>query len=658
MMDMLKFDILASSRAGPAFDGLRTDLTKTKGMLAEVTVAANRTSKSMGGIGGALSGHGTRNIALQLSQVGQQTMATGDFMRALAIQLPDMALGFGTLGIAAGVAAGALLPLIGNMAGAGDGAENLDEALGDLSSALGDYKSSLDLAKGSTADLVSEFGAASPALRQALTDLAALGKIEVHKQIDEAAESLDNLATGTSWWDDRSAQSAAQDFLGLKSINKSARAAGAQFAHNLDLLRSTADTGQRLQLAIDIRQQLMDATGGFQNMTGEQETFAKGLAFVIRDLSTFEVVVDDADDGINRMVGSMSDLVAATDKAVDAAMGLLSNSEIGVVRARLQLELRDDPVELAGQLAAVSFDAGVDQSLPLDNDQQEAIQAARRERIQNAREEAELVQLLRSTREKERAALQPPGGGGRGVDQHQREAARIIESTRTAAERYADELGDLNELRDMGYLSELQHARAVDELQDALRDAESGASQFGSAFKSAFLDFADGATTAKDAADNLLGSLSNLLLNKAFDSFVAPGLDGLFDALIPGSGEGGGTSPLNSVMAAVSGARAGGGPVDGGKSYVVGERGPEIFTPGVTGSIAPNSAIATAAPAPVVNMPITIHNEASNQVGVDVDRSSDGIRVFIRQQVRGMIGSGEMDQPMSRFGVRPMARGR
>jgi phage-related minor tail protein len=29
----------------------------------------------------------------------------------------------------------------------------------------------------------------------------------------------------------------------------------------------------------------------------------------------------------------------------------------------------------------------------------------------------------------------------------------------------------------------------------------------------------------------------------------------------------------------------------GGRSYVVGERGPELFTPGRTGSIAPNSAI-------------------------------------------------------------------
>jgi len=37
--------------------------------------------------------------------------------------------------------------------------------------------------------------------------------------------------------------------------------------------------------------------------------------------------------------------------------------------------------------------------------------------------------------------------------------------------------------------------------------------------------------------------------------------------------------------------RANGGPVTGGKSYVVGERGPEMFTPGVSGMVTPNHAL-------------------------------------------------------------------
>jgi len=37
--------------------------------------------------------------------------------------------------------------------------------------------------------------------------------------------------------------------------------------------------------------------------------------------------------------------------------------------------------------------------------------------------------------------------------------------------------------------------------------------------------------------------------------------------------------------------RANGGPVAGGSTYLVGERGPELFTPGTSGSITPNSAL-------------------------------------------------------------------
>lgn len=56
-----------------------------------------------------LNSYSTRMMAMQFSQVGQQTMVTGDFVQALAIQLPDLALGFGTVGIAGGVLAGFLM---------------------------------------------------------------------------------------------------------------------------------------------------------------------------------------------------------------------------------------------------------------------------------------------------------------------------------------------------------------------------------------------------------------------------------------------------------------------------------------------------------------------------------------------------------------------
>lgn len=68
--------------------------------------------------------------------------------------------------------------------------------------------------------------------------------------------------------------------------------------------------------------------------------------------------------------------------------------------------------------------------------------------------------------------------------------------------------------------------------------------------------------------------------------------------------------PIESVIAQLasslfqlSGARAGGGPVDAGLAYLVGERGPELFVPQTSGSIVPNGAMAgSARPQIVMNV--------------------------------------------------------
>lgn len=45
---------------------------------------------------------------------------------------------------------------------------------------------------------------------------------------------------------------------------------------------------------------------------------------------------------------------------------------------------------------------------------------------------------------------------------------------------------------------------------------------------------------------------------------------------------------MPGILPGISGGLANGGTAMGGKTYLVGERGPELFTPGRTGSVAPN----------------------------------------------------------------------
>lgn len=79
----------------------------------------------------------------------------------------------------------------------------------------------------------------------------------------------------------------------------------------------------------------------------------------------------------------------------------------------------------------------------------------------------------------------------------------------------------------------------------------------------------------------------------------------------------GGISSFDALtLAGISGGvRASGGPVMGGKSYLVGERGPELFTPGVSGGITPNNALGGGA-----NITVNVNGGDPNQVVAAIQR--------------------------------------
>jgi len=86
----------------------------------------------------------------------------------------------------------------------------------------------------------------------------------------------------------------------------------------------------------------------------------------------------------------------------------------------------------------------------------------------------------------------------------------------------------------------------------------------------------DGTKSLAEVASNTLRSLANIMLKFGLQTF----LGGL-----------GGGDPSSIFTKLFGGGRASGGSVSSSKSYLVGERGPELFTPGRSGSIAPNGAM-------------------------------------------------------------------
>jgi len=88
----------------------------------------------------------------------------------------------------------------------------------------------------------------------------------------------------------------------------------------------------------------------------------------------------------------------------------------------------------------------------------------------------------------------------------------------------------------------------------------------------------DGTKSLGDVASQVLRSISAKLIDVAVNL-------ALFGSMT-GSGSGGGLLG----MVGLGGKRAMGGSVSSGRSYLVGERGPELFTPGRSGGIAPSGA--------------------------------------------------------------------
>jgi len=138
MTDIAKLAIQAETKgvtqAQGQLDKLSTSAGKAEKSTKNYASQSNDATKASGSFSSA-----SRNLSFQLSQVAQQGAVTGNYLQALTIQLPDMLLSFGTLGILIGAAAGALGgPLINALTGSSQAVQDLDEDLGDLGESFED----------------------------------------------------------------------------------------------------------------------------------------------------------------------------------------------------------------------------------------------------------------------------------------------------------------------------------------------------------------------------------------------------------------------------------------------------------------------------------------------------------------------------------------
>lgn len=117
------------------------------------------------------------------------------------------------------------------------------------------------------------------------------------------------------------------------------------------------------------------------------------------------------------------------------------------------------------------------------------------------------------------------------------------------------------------------------ELSPELMRIKDASEMVGQSFGDAMMSMVQGTMTAKDAfktmARDIISELYRIFVVKQITGFITGGLQQAFAPKLAGTGGGGG--------------KAIGGPVQANQSYVVGERGPEMFVPSRSGSIVPNN---------------------------------------------------------------------
>jgi len=173
----------------------------------------------------------------------------------------------------------------------------------------------------------------------------------------------------------------------------------------------------------------------------------------------------------------------------------------------------------------------------------------------------------------------------------------------------------------------------LDELLKVENQVISAADTIGQAFGNSFKGVIDGSLSAREALAGFFSSVADSfadMVAQLISEWIKLQIIGLAQSLLPGgstvfpqgvgnfSGAFGSASSVSfNPGAAFGGFRASGGSVNSGSSYMVGERGPELFVPGRSGTIVPNDKMGGGTTNVVVNVDAKGSSVEGNEQGAN-----------------------------------------
>ncbi|MGV8987654.1 MAG: phage tail tape measure protein [Cypionkella sp.] len=537
--------------------------------VSNASMKAANAAEKVGFAANLAAGGGLRGIGMQLSQVAQQGSVTGNYLGALAVQLPDIGLAFGGVGIAVGALAAVLGPVLLSALGNAKSAEDrVTEATDTLGSSISALKSiTAEFANGDLTTLKAKYGEVDAALlqlighqreeqiigaqnaaKEAIKALAdeygvASGQLNLYRITGQGAANDVAKALGLSKYAMLAFEQALKDAQNAKTFDQQAEA----LARVDELLKRSTINGGKLGNSVtdaalklhEVAKAAKDSQAAFDKATSIFAPLQRMIDASLVAMQTLVVTEPDEtwlDTGISKareLLKTLRESASVQNVRWMQSVDTMSWPQAGKHRDGVEAGASDSYV----YMGVLSPDTPRPKARPVELDMGDGSIPSgggggqRSDTLASLQTEAKaamtsLDNAIGAINEKVHAGLMSTS-----------EAAGAVTSAKeTAAGAIADLLPKLDQMGPAGKTAADTWRGALKGLADQLKDVGTGVDGLSTTmtdnFRAPFAAFLSGTKSAGAAWDDFVSGINNAiatkLSNKFTDSILGPILDGLF----------------------------------------------------------------------------------------------------------------------------------
>ena len=336
---------VAARRSKEALAGVGRQAEATAGRQAK----ANKQSKALAGSFGKLSTmsgqarNSIRNTTFQLQDIAVQLQMGTRMSTVMSQQLPQLGMGFGAVGLAAGTLAGIAAGVIGALSNLRGESKSLTENMDSLTEAIGRYNKASELATTTNAELIEKFGGINTEFRNLLGVLA---DVEASNALANFDTAMNSVVESTS--DMLSGLVEYGQMLKIAEGNEMQTAVAAGFLRDSieQFGKSVGLTELQVSKLLTPLRKLTEAEGPTEARIAVEEFF--------RAAEDAGVEVDKLDKNGRKFFVTLGEIATAAaliePPLTDAAVTVdLLNEGLGIGKTRLQ-EMSDEAAALAERL--------------------------------------------------------------------------------------------------------------------------------------------------------------------------------------------------------------------------------------------------------------------------------------------------------------------